>query len=215
MPTRDLAPAGAPCWVDLFTTEPEKTKPFYAALFGWTVDEAGADYGGYANFSKDGRPVAGLRRHFQPGRRLLVLTSDGAGPAAIARCLVADGYGDSRVTVLEAMGDEAERRTDVPAAALQERFGELNLVAVELCATAQPRPSAGQVVSITSRRGLDPVGEALELLGQLGLGHRLSPVASAGTSTSRSRARAAEVWLLTVPVLTPRSAAVSSTDRPQ
>ncbi len=101
---------------------------------GWTLEEA-------FPLTAHGRPVASLRRHFQPGRRLLVLTSDGAGPAAIGRCLVADGYGDSRVTVLEAMGDEAERRTDAPAAALQERFGELNLVAVELCATAQPRPS--------------------------------------------------------------------------
>ena len=99
---------------------------------GWALEEA-------LPLSVHGRPVAALRRHFQPGRRLLVLTGDGAGPAAVARCLVADGYGDSRITVLEAMGAPAERRTDTTAAGLDGRFADLNLVAVQVCATARPR----------------------------------------------------------------------------
>jgi precorrin-6Y C5,15-methyltransferase (decarboxylating) len=101
---------------------------------GWALDDA-------LPLTAHGRPIAALRRHFQPGRRLLVLTADGAGPAAIARCLVSDGYGGSRVAVLEDLGGTGERRTDATAAALDGRFADLNLVAIEVCATAQPRPS--------------------------------------------------------------------------
>jgi uncharacterized protein len=59
VPKRDAAPIGAPCWIDLFTSEPEKSTAFYTRLFGWTAEEAGAEYGGYINFLKDGVPVAG------------------------------------------------------------------------------------------------------------------------------------------------------------
>ncbi len=63
MPKRDSAPTGAPCWVDLFTSEPEKTEAFYAELFGWTAESSGEEFGGYVNLSKDGVPVAGLMRN--------------------------------------------------------------------------------------------------------------------------------------------------------
>jgi predicted enzyme related to lactoylglutathione lyase len=59
VPRRDSAPIGAPCWVDLFTSDPEKSQRFYSELFGWTVEDPGPDYGGYVNFHKDGVPVAG------------------------------------------------------------------------------------------------------------------------------------------------------------
>ncbi|MGD9509847.1 MAG: precorrin-6y C5,15-methyltransferase (decarboxylating) subunit CbiE [Geminicoccaceae bacterium] len=101
---------------------------------GWALEDA-------LPLTAHGRPVAALRRHFQPGRRLLVLTADGAGPTAIARCLVADGYGESRITVFEEMGGERERRTDATAAALQGCFADLNLVGIDLCSSARPRSS--------------------------------------------------------------------------
>ncbi len=63
MPKRDSAPIGAPCWVDLLTADPDKSRAFYGELFGWTSEEAGEDYGGYINFSKDGLPVAGCMRN--------------------------------------------------------------------------------------------------------------------------------------------------------
>ena len=63
MPKRDVAPLGAPCWVDLFTSDPDATRPFYCELFGWTAEEAGEEYGGYVNFLKDGVPVAGCMRN--------------------------------------------------------------------------------------------------------------------------------------------------------
>jgi predicted enzyme related to lactoylglutathione lyase len=59
MPTRDTAPTGAPCWVDLMTSDVERARAFYGELFGWTSDEPNAEFGGYFNFSLDGVLVAG------------------------------------------------------------------------------------------------------------------------------------------------------------
>jgi uncharacterized protein len=68
MPLRDEAPIGAPCWVDLFSSDPDRSKAFYGELFGWTAEAAGEEFGGYITFSKDGIPVAGgTRNDGQPG----------------------------------------------------------------------------------------------------------------------------------------------------
>lgn len=66
MPTRDSAPAGAPCWIDLFTDDAPGAHGFYTALFGWTVDVA-EEFGGYATFHREGVPVAGCMGNDQPG----------------------------------------------------------------------------------------------------------------------------------------------------
>jgi hypothetical protein len=63
MPKRDTAPIGAPCWIDLFTTDPETSRAFYTRLFGWTAEEADEEHGGYFNFTKDGVHVAGCMRN--------------------------------------------------------------------------------------------------------------------------------------------------------
>jgi len=63
MPHRDAAPTGAPCWVDLFTSDPDASCAFYDALFGWAHESAGEEYGGYVTFSKDGVTVAGCMRN--------------------------------------------------------------------------------------------------------------------------------------------------------
>jgi predicted enzyme related to lactoylglutathione lyase len=63
MPKRDEAPLGAPCWVDLMTSDPDAAYAFYGELFGWAVVDPGPDYGGYVNFHHDGAPVAGCMRN--------------------------------------------------------------------------------------------------------------------------------------------------------
>ncbi len=63
MPQRNAAPIGAPCWVELYTSDPQKCQDFYGQLFGWTAESAGKEYGGYISFSKDGQPVAGGMRN--------------------------------------------------------------------------------------------------------------------------------------------------------
>jgi uncharacterized protein len=59
MPKRESAPIGAPCWVDLMTSDAERSKSFYGQLFGWTAEDPNEEFGGYFNFTKDGIRVAG------------------------------------------------------------------------------------------------------------------------------------------------------------
>jgi predicted enzyme related to lactoylglutathione lyase len=59
MPTRETAPNGAPCWVDLMTSDHARARDFYCQLFGWTANEPSEEFGGYFMFSKDGVPIAG------------------------------------------------------------------------------------------------------------------------------------------------------------
>ena len=77
-----------------------------AARLGWALPET-------ATLSLHARSLDLVRPHLHPGRRLLALTSDGAGPAALARLLAQSGFGPSRIIVLEALGGPRERiRTD-------------------------------------------------------------------------------------------------------
>ena len=73
-----------------------------AARLGWALPET-------ALLSLHGRTLDLVRPHLQPGARVLALTSDGEGPAALARLLAGSGFGPSRLTVLEALGGPRER----------------------------------------------------------------------------------------------------------
>src|ERR1700730_12169251 len=59
MTTRDSAPTGAPCWVDLFTSDVEGSRRFYGELFGWEAGEPSPEFGGYFMFNRNGVPTAG------------------------------------------------------------------------------------------------------------------------------------------------------------
>jgi predicted enzyme related to lactoylglutathione lyase len=50
---------GAPCWVDLLTSDTQQARDFYPQLFGWTALEPSPEFGGYFMFTKDDVPVAG------------------------------------------------------------------------------------------------------------------------------------------------------------
>lgn len=60
MPARNNTPLGAPCWIDLASSNVDRAQDFYGTVFGWTFESAGPEYGGYINVAKDGHPVAGL-----------------------------------------------------------------------------------------------------------------------------------------------------------
>lgn len=77
----DYSP-GSFCWVDGGTTDLEKAKAFYAALFGW--DYATADESGYTMCLRGGMPVAGLYTY---DRDLLAM---GAPPSWTSYVAVAD-----------------------------------------------------------------------------------------------------------------------------
>ncbi|MGZ4664304.1 MAG: VOC family protein [Frankiaceae bacterium] len=70
MPTRETPPIGAPCWVDLMTSDTDRARTFYSQLFGWTAEEPNEEFGGYFNFKKDGTRVAGCMAR-QPGMDVL------------------------------------------------------------------------------------------------------------------------------------------------
>ena len=100
------------------------------ARLGWSLAQV-------ACLSAHSRPLASVRRHVAPGARLIVLSRDGATPNAIARMLVEDGYGGSRLSVFEHLDGPAERRAEGIAAAWAERtFARLNTVAIECFAEA-------------------------------------------------------------------------------
>lgn len=60
MPTITATALGAPCWIDLTSSDLERAKDFYGALFGWTFETGGPEYGGYTTAFKDGLKVAGV-----------------------------------------------------------------------------------------------------------------------------------------------------------
>lgn len=52
---------GTPCWVDLMSPDPEVSKAFYTAVFGWDAEDQFDDDGNhiYTMFNKNGKAVAG------------------------------------------------------------------------------------------------------------------------------------------------------------
>jgi precorrin-6Y C5,15-methyltransferase (decarboxylating) len=104
-----------------------------AARLGWPLPET-------ATVSLHGRALDLVRPHLQPGARVLALTSDGQGPAALARLLAETGFGDSRVTVLEALGGPRERVRAAPAQGFDlGAIDPLNVLAIEVVAAPDAR----------------------------------------------------------------------------
>lgn len=61
MKTHDAPhPEGHPCWFDLMTRDPAQVEDFYRAVFGWTLEDQGEDYGHYRMAYADGRAAAGI-----------------------------------------------------------------------------------------------------------------------------------------------------------
>jgi precorrin-6Y C5,15-methyltransferase (decarboxylating) len=99
-----------------------------AARMGWPLQDV-------VTLSVVARPVAALNAHLSSGVRLLVLSNDGRSPAAIAALLRERGFGPSRLTVLEHLGGEAERRVDGMASGWDDALiADLNLIAIECIA---------------------------------------------------------------------------------
>lgn len=99
-----------------------------AARLGWPLAEV-------TTLSLLARDVALLRPHLHPGARLILLTSDAAQPPAIAALLAADGFGASRVTLLEALGGPDERiRAGMAAEFDIDPIHPLNTLAIEVMA---------------------------------------------------------------------------------
>lgn len=63
------AAIGAPCWVELGTSDVPAAGAFYGDLFGWTAEtDPREEAGGYTIFSLDGTPVAAMSPLYAPGQ---------------------------------------------------------------------------------------------------------------------------------------------------
>ncbi|MDQ3539762.1 MAG: VOC family protein [Chloroflexota bacterium] len=62
MPKIENIPMGAPCWMDLSTSDPERAKTFYGGLFGWDAADTGEEFGHYINLSKGDAGIAGMMK---------------------------------------------------------------------------------------------------------------------------------------------------------
>jgi precorrin-6B C5,15-methyltransferase / cobalt-precorrin-6B C5,C15-methyltransferase len=95
------------------------------ARLGWPVEDVDV-------VSLVGRPLASLTTSLHDRRRLLVLSSGAATPAAVARLLTEKGFGGSTLTVLDQLGAPDEGRRSGVAKNWGAALGHpLNVVAVE------------------------------------------------------------------------------------
>ena len=95
-----------------------------AARMGWSVPDVDC-------FTIHGRPLEGAILHLAPGRKLLILGEDGETPAKLAALLRAQGFGESRITVLERLGGADESRVDGRARDWKEnKLADLGTIAV-------------------------------------------------------------------------------------
>ena len=99
-----------------------------AARLGWPLQEV-------VCLSLVARPLAALNSHLFSGVRLLVLSNDRHSPAALAALLRERGFGPSRISVLEHLGGEQERRVDGLASEWHDpEVADLNVLAIECIA---------------------------------------------------------------------------------
>lgn len=107
-----------------------------AARMGWPLQDT-------VTVSLVARPVAAINAQLFSGVRLLVLSNDRHSPAAVAALLRERGFGPSRLTVLEHLGDETERRIEgIASDWTNPLLADLNLIAIDCLADpATPRLS--------------------------------------------------------------------------
>ena len=127
-----------------------------AARLGWPLEHA-------VCASLHDRPIETLHRHLSPGRRIIVLTRDGATPAAIARLLVAVGLGQSRLVVLEQLAGPRERILEFRADDPLPEADPLNTVAIE----CRPDPRSWDPEAAAGRSGPGLPDDAFRHDGQL------------------------------------------------
>jgi precorrin-6Y C5,15-methyltransferase (decarboxylating) len=98
-----------------------------AARMGWSMADI-------ETLTVHGRPVEQMIAFIQPDQRLLILTTGANTPAQIAAFLVDRGFGQSRMTVLAAMGGKDELWFEGTAEGWGHEVPAFNTLAVECIA---------------------------------------------------------------------------------
>ena len=104
-----------------------------AARLGWPLAET-------TLLALNGRALDLIRPHLHPGAHILALSAGSETPGALAQLLAASGFGDSRLTVLEALGGPRECiRGTLTGTFDLAAIDPLNTMAIEVVAGAQAR----------------------------------------------------------------------------
>jgi precorrin-6Y C5,15-methyltransferase (decarboxylating) len=103
------------------------------ARLNWSLQEC-------CLMSLHGREFERIIPALQPHAKILCLSWDETTPPRLAKLLCQRGLGQSRIVVMEAMGAQRERTRATTAEAFRlEGIDPMNLVALEIAATAQSR----------------------------------------------------------------------------
>jgi len=95
-----------------------------AARMGWPLQQVRV-------IPAHGRPLARVALYLAEGARLLILSADAKTPTALARLLVAQGYGASRLSLFGHLGGPRETRRDGTAASWRASGSDLGPAAAD------------------------------------------------------------------------------------
>lgn len=107
-----------------------------AARMGWRIEET-------LCLGLHAAPLPRLRPHLAPGQRAILTLRDGAAVGDLMRWLAAEGFGESRLSVMEHLGGPRERIRDTGAdGPVPEGIGPLVAVALTVAGGGRVVPRA-------------------------------------------------------------------------
>lgn len=118
------------------------------SAFQWAACRLGWSLADCETVTIHGRPAEQVIPCFSPGARLLILTRDGDSPKEVAKLLKNWGFGESRMSVLAALGGKREKRIDGIAGSWRRKAPDFHVLAVECIAGSDAR-SFGRAPGLT------------------------------------------------------------------
>ena len=100
---------------------------FAAARMGWSLADI-------ETLTIHGRPAEQIIPYFAPGKKILTLTQDATSPATVAKLLTDRGFGESKLTVLGALGGPNETREEGVASTWSAQSPDFHVLALECIA---------------------------------------------------------------------------------
>lgn len=99
--------------------------------FQWAACRMGWSMADLETVTIHGRADSQILPHLAPKIRMLVLTQNSESPGAVAQLLCDRGFGESRMTVLAALGGSREQRFDGVASTWSHIVPDFHLLAIE------------------------------------------------------------------------------------
>ena len=131
---------GDPLWFSvgarILRAIPKEQVRFHPQLsaFQWASSRMGWSLADVETLTIHGRADSQILPHLAPHVRLLVLTQNADSPLAVAKLLSERGFGESRMTVLAAMGGAREERFDGLAKDWSHNVPDFHTLAIECVA---------------------------------------------------------------------------------